>query len=134
MDLDERRVDVEIDRTVSPGGRRSAPGFVTHLGDANNDGRSHLCSDLVEGSVQRRVRRHVPEQVALGPQMFNVGTALAPTGQHQGGVDQDLAAVVQRGPFTRNGDALGEVFTEPQAVGKIAQCMEPDVGDDLVAP
>jgi hypothetical protein len=123
MDLDERRVDVEIDRTVSPGGRRSAPGFVTHL-----------CSDLVEGSVQRRVRRHVPEQVALGPQMFNVGTALAPTGQHQGGVDQDLAAVVQRGPFTRNGDALGEVFTEPQAVGKIAQCMEPDVGDDLVAP
>ncbi len=28
----------------------------------------------------------------------------------------------------------GEVLTESQPVGKITQCVEPDVGDDLVAP
>jgi len=94
---------------------------------------SHLGGDLVEGPVQRRVRRHVPEQVSLGAQMFHVRTALAPTGQHQRSVDQDLAPVVQRGSFRGNRDARGEVFTEPQSVGKITQCVEPDVGDDLVA-
>jgi hypothetical protein len=66
--------------------------------------------------------------------MLDVGTALAPTGQHQRSVDQDLAPDGQRGSFGGNRDARGEVFTEPQSVGKITQGVEPDVGHDLVAP
>jgi hypothetical protein len=53
MDLNERRIDIEIDRTQPLGGRRSAPHLVTYLGDANGDGLSHLGGDLVEGPVQR---------------------------------------------------------------------------------
>jgi hypothetical protein len=41
---------------------------------------------------------------------------------------------VQGGAFVRNRDAIGEVLTESQSVGKITQCMDPDVADDLVAP
>jgi hypothetical protein len=92
---------------------------MTYLGDAKGDGPLHLGRDLVEAPVQRRVRGHVLEQVSLGAQMLDVGAALAPTGQHQGTMDQDLAPVVQRGPFTRNGNTRGEVLTEPQSVGKI---------------
>jgi hypothetical protein len=76
----------------------------------------------------------VPEQVGLGAQMLDVGTALASTGQHQGAMHQDLAPVVQRGSFGGNRDARGEVFAQSQPVGKITQCVESDVGDDLVAP
>ena len=89
--------------------------------------------DLMERSIHRRVRRHMPEQVTLGSQVLDVGTALATTGQHQRGVDEDLAPVVKRSPFARNRDALREVLTESQSVGKITQCVESDVGDDLVA-
>jgi hypothetical protein len=49
-------------------------------------------------------------------------------------VDEDLAPVVHRGSLAGNRDALRQVLTESQPVGKIAQCVEPDVGDDLVAP
>ena len=76
----------------------------------------------------------MPEQVALGAQVLDVGTALATTGQHQRGVDEDLAPVVQWGSFDGNRDACREVLTESQSIGKIAQYVEPDVGDDLVAP
>ena len=60
--------------------------------------------------------------------MLDVGAALAPTGQHQGTMDQDLAPVVQRDPFGGNGNACREVLTESQTVDKITQCVEPDVG------
>jgi hypothetical protein len=49
------------------------------------------------------------------------------------GVDEDPAPVVHRGSLTWNRDALRQVLTESQSVGEIAQCMEPDMADDLVA-
>jgi len=75
MDLNERRIDVEVDRTLPLGGRATTPHLVTYLGDAKGDGLSHLGGDLVEGPVQRRVRRHMPEQVSLGAQMLKLEEA-----------------------------------------------------------
>jgi hypothetical protein len=49
-------------------------------------------------------------------------------------MDEDLAPVVHRGSFAGNRDALRQVLTESQSVGKITQSVEPDVADDLVAP
>jgi len=49
-------------------------------------------------------------------------------------MDEDLAPVVHRGSFAGNRDALRQVLTESQSVGKITKSVEPDVADDLVAP
>src|ERR1035437_5546749 len=133
VDLDERGVDVQIDRTLALGDRGSAPYLGADLGEPGGDGGSHLRGDLVEGPVHHRVRWHLSEQVDLRPEIFDVGTALATPGQHQRCVDEDLAPVVQGGPFTRNRDASRQVLTELHAVGKVPQSMESDGGDNLVA-
>jgi hypothetical protein len=47
--------------------------------------------------VNRRVRRHVAEQVLLTTQVLDVRAALTTAGEHEGDLDDQLAAVVQRG-------------------------------------
>src|ERR1019366_3790271 len=56
MDLDERGVDVQVDRPLPLGDRRSTPHFPANLSEATGDRGSHLGGDLVEGPVHRRVR------------------------------------------------------------------------------
>lgn len=73
------------------------------------------------------------EQVTLGTEVLDVRTAHPAAGEHQRGMDKDLAPVVKRGPFTQNGDVCREVFTEPQSVGEVPKSMEADVSDHLVA-
>ncbi len=133
VDLDEGGVDVQIDRTLALGDAGSTPHLGADLGEPGGDGAPHLRGDLVEGPVHRRVRWNLSEQVALGPEVFDVGAVLAPAGQHQRALDEDLAPVVDRGPLTRNGDAGRQVLTERHPVGKIPQCVESDMADDLVA-
>ena len=60
--------------------------------------------ELVEGAEHRRVRRHRAEQVGLEAQVLDVRTALATTGQHQGGVHEDLPPVVDGEPLTGQRD------------------------------
>jgi hypothetical protein len=134
VDLDERGADVQLDRALALGGRGSSPYLGADLGEPSGDGRPHLRGDLVEGPIHRRVRRHLSEQVGLRPEVLDVGTALAPTGQHQRTVDEDLAPVVQKGPLTRNRYASRQVLTELNAVGSVPQSVESDVGDNLSPP
>jgi len=84
----------------------------------------------MEGAKHCRVRRHRTEQFALEAQVFDVGTALSASGQHQGRLDQHLAPVMERESLTGRGDAGRERITESQTVGKCAKSMQPDVGDD----
>jgi hypothetical protein len=47
--------------------------------------------------VDCQVRRHVAEQVLLTTQVLDVRTALTAAGEHEGDLDDQLAAVVRRG-------------------------------------
>ncbi len=133
VDLDERGIDVQIDRALALGDGRSTPYLGADLGEPAGDLLSHLRGDLVEGPIHRRVRWHLTEQIGLGAEILDVGAALAPAGQHQRAMDEDLAPVVHRGPLIGNGDAGRQVLTELHAVGKVPQSVESDVSNNLVA-
>lgn len=62
--------------------------------------------------------------------MFDVGTALATAGDHEGTLHEYLAAVVQWCPLGADRDARRERISETQAVGEAAKCVQSDMGDD----
>src|SRR5208283_3431049 len=100
------------------------------LGRGRSDGLSRRRRDLVEGPKHRGVRRHRPEEVLLKTQVLDVGTALATAGQHERGVHEDLAPVVQRRALTGRWDRRRQTITELQAVGETAKSVQADVGHD----
>jgi hypothetical protein len=58
----------------------------------------------------------------------------APTAsQHQHRLGEDLAPVMKREPLPGHRDPSGERITQPQAVGKRSQRLQPDMSDDLLA-
>lgn len=66
--------------------------------------------------------------------MFDVGARLAATGEHQCGLGQDLAPVVQREPFTGDRDACADSeLPRPKPVGERAKPVQPDMGLDTLA-
>ncbi len=69
----------------------------------------------------------------MGSQVLDVSARLSAAGQHQHGVDQHLATVVERQTLTGDRDPSRERIAEAQTVGKGAKGMEANVGDHLVA-
>jgi hypothetical protein len=65
--------------------------------------------------------------------VLDVGAALAPAGEHQHGVDQDLAAVVKWQPSVDGHDARRERVTQPETIGEGPQGVQSDMAHDLVA-
>lgn len=84
----------------------------------------------MERSEHRGVRRHRTEQVLTETQVFDVRACLATTGQHQCGLDQHLAPVVERNTASRPGNASGQRITEPQPVGERPKRVQADVSHD----
>ena len=133
VDLHQRRVDIEDDWPVVVRDARPAP----HPGP---DPRSRLPqalegdrADLAEGPIQRRVRRHQPEQTGLGTQRFDVRTGLTATGQHQHRLDQHLAPIMDRQPFPGRRDPSRQRLPEAQPVRQRPQRVQPDMGHDTIA-
>ena len=86
----------------------------------------------MERAPQRRVRRDRAEQHRLGSQVLDVGTRLPTAGQHQHGLREDLAPVVQRQALTADRDPGRQAITEAQPVGKGAKSVQAYMGCDLV--
>ena len=80
----------------------------------------------------RRVRRRRPEEVLLGAQVLDVGAALAATGEHQHGLDEHLAPVVQRHALAPRRDPRREGISESQPVRKGPKSVQSDMAHDLV--
>ena len=90
--------------------------------------------DRAEGAIQRRVRRHRPEQRRLRAEPFDVRARLAAAGQHQHRLHQHLAPIMQRQPHTAApGCAPTTNSPTPDTVSERAQRVQPDMRDDLLA-
>ena len=91
---------------------------------------------LVPSVISWKVRNTVepegtqPNRSSWEPQVLDVGTALAPTGQHERHLDEDLASVVQWEALTGPRDARRERIAETQTVGKGPKSVQADVGHD----
>jgi hypothetical protein len=81
----------------------------------------------VEGAKDGGVRGDRSEEVTTDPQVLDVETALATSGQHQRRLDEYLAAVVQRDPTASPRDPSRQRITEPQSVGKAPKGVQADV-------
>jgi hypothetical protein len=92
-----------------------------HLGHRLGDAPAGIETDLVEGAKDGGVRGDRSEEVTTDPQVLDVETALATTGQHQRRLDEYLAAVVQRDPTASPRDPSRQRITEPQSVGKASK-------------
>ena len=126
VDLDERGVDVEDDRTGPVGRRRPAPDLVRAPRRA--PWRWPLAAsrgDLVEGPPHRRVRGHEPEQVLLGAQVLDVGAALAATGEHQAAWTSTLPRSCSGPRSPVIGIARRERITEPNRSAKQPRAWSP---------
>jgi hypothetical protein len=132
VDLDQRRVGVEHDRGRPRRRRRASPHLGPHLGHRLPQPRQGLGVDGPQPGVQRRVRRHRAEQLLLGSELFDVGARLPAAGEHEHGLHQHLASVVQRQPLAGDRDARRQGMPEPQTVGKSSKGVEAGMGDDLV--
>ena len=92
------------------------------------------CAARVSASSSWKVRNTVesdgtePNRSRLEAQVLDVRTALPTAGQHQGGVDEHLAPVVEREPFAVQRDRGRERITQAQSVGKSAKSVQSDVG------
>jgi len=84
----------------------------------------------VEGAKDGGVRGHRAEEILLESKVLDVRAALAAAGQHQGGLDQDLAPIVEGEAFSRWRDTSRERITESQPVGKSPKSVQSDVGHD----
>ncbi len=85
--------------------------------------------------MDRRVRGHVAEQVLLTTQVLDVRTALTAAGEHEGDLDDQLAAVVQRGAARATTKPGRERLDEADAVGEAPKGVQPEMGDDTgIAP
>jgi hypothetical protein len=104
-----------------------------HLADRCPQAAQRCHVDLPERAIQRRVRRHRPEQTRLGTQMLDVGARLAAAGEHQHRLHQHLAPIMQRGPLAGVRNGRRQRIAEPQPVGERPQRVQPNMGDDLVA-
>ena len=131
--LMQRRVDVHHHRRRARRRRAAPPHRGAHLADRFPQPGQRRRVDVSERAIQRRVRRHRPEQIGLRTQMLDVGARLAAAGEHQHRLHQHLAPIVQRRPFAGDRDRRRQRITEPQTVGERPQDVQPDMGDDLVA-
>jgi hypothetical protein len=68
----------------------------------------------------------------LGPQVLDVGTAVAASGQHQHRLDEHLAPVMQGHPFPLRRDGRREGISEVQSVGKSPKSVQSDMANHLV--
>jgi hypothetical protein len=75
--------------------------------------------------VHGRVGRDEPEQCRLGAQVLDVRTALAAPGEHEGRLDDHLAAIVNEHPPL--GDGARDSVAEAHPVGEGTYGMQPEV-------
>ena len=119
----------------SLGGRRATP-----RPSSRTSAKPRAMAARVSGAISWKVRYTVeseatcPNRSVLGPQVLDVGTALAATGQHQRGCGRGPCPGRATGPVRPEWGCSPRGDHRAQPVGEITQCMEPDVGDDLVAP
>jgi hypothetical protein len=69
----------------------------------------------------------VAEQSVLGSQRFDVGAGLAASGEHQHGLGQHRAPIMQRQSFTCRWDPCRQRVAEPQPVRERSQRVQPDM-------
>jgi len=131
--LMQRRVDVQH-HLRRPRRRRAAPPHPsTHPGGRIPQPGQRRRINISERAIQRRVRRHRPEQVGLRTKMLDVRTRLATASEHQHRLHQHLASIVHRRPFTARRDAFRQRITKPQPVSKRTKRVQSDMGNHLVA-
>ena len=118
VDLVQRPVDVQHDGGVGGGGCRPSPHRRPGLRHRLPQPLQGVGTDGAEGPVQRRVRRHGAEQRLLGAEAFDVGARLAAAGEHEHGLHQHLAPVVQREPLPGNRDAGGQRIAQAEVIGE----------------
>ena len=97
----QRRVDVQHHRWPLPvvaDDRRHT--FARTSAIASHNPARVTASIAAERAIQRRVRRHRPEQRRLRAEMLDVRARLTAAGQHQHRLGQHLAPVMQREPLT----------------------------------
>ncbi len=87
----------------------------------------------MERAEHRGVRRHRSEQVLTDPQVFDIETTLAPTGEHERSeherrLNEDLAPIVDREATTGPGDPGRQCITEFQSVGERPERVQSEVG------
>ena len=75
-----------------------------------------------------RVQGHVAEGPVLGTQHFDVGAGLAASGEHQHGLGQHRAPIMQRQSFTGWRDLCRQRVAEPQPDRERSQRVQPDMG------
>jgi hypothetical protein len=127
-------VDVENDRGLPARRLHMAPGAPAHTRHRLLQLDKRLVADLVaHRPVQRRVRRHRPEERLLLAQLLDVRAALAATREHQHRLHEDLAPVVDRRHMAAPGDRRRQCIGEPEPVGEPSKGVQADVADDACA-
>ena len=121
-DLHQRRVDIDHQRRAAV---TVGPQQLAHRCGRAQKRRGAALAQAREGAVQRRVRRHVAEQLPLSTQMLDVGARLPAAGQHQQRMDQHRAPVMNRGPLAAWGHRTRQRLGQPDPVREPAQSEQP---------
>jgi hypothetical protein len=131
--LMQRRVDVEHHHLGSRRGRAAPPDLGTGLRHRLPQARQRGRADLTERPTQRRVRRHEPEQAALGAQHLDIRACLTTPGKHQHRLGQHLAPIVDREPLPYRSDPRGQRIPQTKPVSERSQGVQTDMGHHPVA-
>ena len=92
-----------------------------------------LGAQAPQRAIQRRVRRHLPEQHRLGPQMLDVAARLPAAREHQQRMNQHLAPIMNRRPLTAGRHNSRQRLPKPQTVSETPQNEQTPMRRDLIA-
>ena len=131
--LHQRRVDVQNHRSRP---RRVAAALPHSAARRRHSSQKRLHrpgAQAPQRAIQRRVRRHLPEQHRLGPQMLDVAARLPAAREHQQRVNQHLAPVMNRRPLTAGRHNSRQRLPKPQTVSETPQNEQTPMRRDLIA-
>ena len=109
------------------------PHSAAHRRHSSQKQLHRLGAQAPQRAIQRRVRRHPPEQHRLGPQMLDVAARLPAAREHQQRTNQHLAPITNRRPLTAGRHNSRQRLPKPQTVSETPQNEQTPMRRDLIA-
>ena len=129
MDLHQRRVHIDHQRAAAI---TIGPQPLAHRTRSAHQRLGAARSQAPDHPIQRRVRRHIAEQVPLGTQMLDIAARLPAPRQHQQPMDKHPAPVMNRGALAPLGHRGRQRLGQPDTVREPAQSEQPRAPHDTV--